>query len=290
MGIISGAAKAGTWALDKLGLDWVTGDAPLPGAVSEIDIFINVPDYQNDFATVPDRSHGGNLILYVPNHSKEFGAIAKNMAQATLAQIELVIALQNIIAPNGGLNVKDQLDPYHFEVIKESLEENGDEVPEEVIKPEANVFQQLGGAITETGALSALGTAYDAMETAGYGLTFLEFTPRTAVGIAAAIFPAGSILDGIQPAVAEGNGTTTGWPDYTFQLKIINSCVSIQSQLNSYAVSLFRNAIDTEAGALLLKNGMAEFSQTISENARTRARPDAERKPFIEPEAPGGFL
>lgn len=286
MGIISGAAKAGTWALDKLGLDWVTGGAAsVPGVdTSYIEIFINVPDYHQDFSPLPDKSHGGTLLLNVPNHSKEFGAIAKNMAQATLAQIELVIALQNIIAPNGGLNVKDQLDPYHFEVIKESLEENGDEVPEEVIKPEANVFQQLGGAITETGALSALGSAYDAMETAGFGLSFLEFTNQVAPYPAGLITPAGSPTDGI-------NGTVTGaWPDYTFALKIISSCVSIQGSLNQYAVSLFRNAIDTEAGALLLKNGMAEFSQTISENARTRARPDAERKPYIEPEAPGGFL
>jgi len=286
MGIISGAAKAGTWALDKLGLDWVTGGAvSTPGVdTSYISIFINVPDYHQDFSPLPDKSHGGTILFNVPNHSKEFGAIAKNMAQATLAQIELVIALQNIIAPNGGLNVKDQLDPYHFEVFKESLEENGDEVPEEVIKPEANVFQQLGGAITETGALSAIGSAYDAMETAGFGLTFLQFTNQVAPYPAATITPAGSPTDGI-------SGTVTGaWPDYTFALKIISSCVSIQGSLNQYAVSLFRNAIDTEAGALLLKNGMAEFSQTISENARTRARPDAERKPFIEPEAPGGFL
>jgi len=286
MGIISGAAKAGTWALDKLGLDWVTGTAAsVPGIdTSYISIFIDVPDYQNDFATIPDRSHGGTLLLNVPNHSKEFGAIAKNMAQATLAQIELIIALQNIIAPNGGLNVKDQLDPYHFEVIKESLEENGDEVPEEKIKPEANIFQQLGGAITETGALSALGSAYDAMETAGFGLSFLQLTNTVAPYPAGIITPAGSPTDGIR-------GTVDGaWPDYTFPLKIISSCVSIQGSLNQYAVSLFRNAIDTEAGALLLKNGMAEFSQAISENARTRAKPDTERKPFVEPEAPGGFL
>lgn len=286
MGIISGAAKAGTWVLDKLGLDWVAGGAAsVPGVdTSYIEIFINVPDYHQDFSPLPDKSHGGTLLLNVPNHSKEFGAIAKNMAQATLAQIELVIALQNIISPNGGLNIKDQLDPYHYEVIKESLEENGDEVPAEKIKPEANVFKQLGGAITETGALSALGTAYDAMETAGFGLSFLEFTNQVAPYPAGLITPAGSPTDGI-------NGTVTGaWPDYTFPLKIISSCVSIQGSLNQYAVSLFRNAIDTEAGALLLKNGMAEFSQAISENARTRAKPDAERKPYVEPEAPGGFL
>jgi hypothetical protein len=285
MGIISGAAKAGTWVLDKLGLDWLGGAASIPGVdTSYISIFINVPDYHQDFSPIPDKSHGGTLLLNVPNHNKEFGAIAKNMAQATLAQIELVVALQNIIAPNGGINIKDQLDPYHFEVIKESLEENGDEVPEEKIKPQANVFQQLGGAITETGALSALGSAYDAMETAGYGAGFLQFTNTVAPYPAGIITPAGSPVDGIQ-------GTVTGaWPDYTLPLKIISSCVSIQGSLNQYAVSLFRNAIDTEAGALLLKNGMAEFSQAISENARTRANPDAERKPYQEPEAPGGFL
>lgn len=287
MGVISGAAKAGTWVLDKLGLDWVTGNAAsVPGVdTSYISIFINVPDYHQDFSPIPDRSHGGTILLNVPNHSKEFGSIAKNMAQATLAQVELVIALQSIIDPEGGINIKDQLDPYHFEVIKESLQANGDPVPEEKVAPGANIFQQLGGAITETGALSAIGSAYDAMETAGFGLSFLQFTNVVAPYPAGIITPAGGPIDGI-------NGTITGaWPDYTFHLKIISSCVSIQGSLNQYAVSLFRNAIDTEAGALLLKNGLAEFSQEISENARTRANPDTQRKPYQEPtNGGGGFI
>ena len=285
MSFTSGIAKAGTWALDKLGLDWATGGAFSVFGVDStpISIFLNVPDYHQDLSPVPDRSHGATLVLNVPNHSKEFGAIAKNMAQATLGQIELIVALQTIIDEKGGLTIKDQLDPYHYEVITEALKENGDEIP---VQPatEATVFQQLGGAITSTGALSALGTAADAMSAAGYGLSFLQFTNQVAPYGAGQWVPAGSPTDAI-------SGTVTGaWPDYTFALSIINSCVSIQSSLNTYAVSLFRNAIDAEAGALLLKNGMAEFSQAISENARTRADPDKAKKPYIEPETPGGFL
>lgn len=285
MSFTSGLASAGTWVADKLGLDWMTGGATsvLGVDTSTISIFINVPDYQSDFAITPDRSHGGTIILNVPNHSKEFGAIAKNMAQATLAQIELIVAIQTITDEKGGITIKDQLDPYHYEVITEALEENGDEIP---VQPavEATVFQQLGGAITSTGALSILGTAADAMSSAGYGLSFLQFTNQTTIYPAGTIMPAGSPQDGIAGTI------TGGWPDYTFALSIINSCVSIQSQLNSYAVSLFRNAIDAEAGALLLKNGLAEFSQAISENARVRANPEKQKKPFEEPEAPGGFL
>jgi hypothetical protein len=286
MGFSSGIAKAGTWALDKLGLDWATGGAVSVLGVdsSVISIFLNVPDYHQDFSPTPDRSHGGTIVLNVPNHSKEFGKIAKNMAQATLNQIELIVSLQTIISEKGGITIKDQLDPYHYQVITEALEENGDEIP---VQPatEATIFSQLGGAIVSTGALSALGTAADGMEAAGYGLPFLQFTNQVAPYPAGLpIIPAGSPIDGI-------SGTITGaWPDYTFALSIINSCTSIQSSLNQYAVSLFRNAIDTEAGAILLKNGMAEFSQAISENARTRADPSKPRKEFVEPEAPGGFL
>lgn len=286
MSFTSGIAKAGTWALDKLGLNWATGGAVSVLGVdsSIISIFLNVPDYHQDFSPTPDKSHGGTIILNVPNHSKEFGAIAKNMAQSTLSQIELIVALQTIIDEKGGLTIKDQLDPYHYEVITEALKENGDEIP---VQPptEATIFQQLGGAITSTGALSALGTATDAMESAGYGLSFLQFTNQVAPYPAGLpIVPAGSPVDGI-------SGTITGaWPDYTFSLSIINSCVSIQSSLNTYAVSLFRNAIDSEAGALLLKNGMAEFSQAISENARTRADASKTKKPYVEPTTPGGFL
>ena len=286
MGVISGAAKAGTWVLDKLGLDWTTGGGASVLGVdsSEIAIFIDVPDYSSPAETVPARSHGGTITFNVPNHSKEFGAIAKNMAQATLAQIELVIALQSIVDENGGLTIKDQLDPYHYGVISEALAENGDPVPQEKVKPGANIFQQLGGAITETGALQAIGTAFDAMETAGYGLEFLSFTNIVAPYPAATIVGAGSPQDAIR-------GTVSGfWPDYTLPLKIINSCVSIQGQLNGYAVSIFRNCIDTEAGAILLKNGMAEFSQAISENARTRARPDKQPTPYQEPTAGGGGI
>lgn len=287
MGVISGAAKAGQWALDKLGLGWAT-TTPIATDFSRIQIFIDVPDYHQDVSSVPDRSHGGFLNLTIPNHSKDFGAIAKNMAQATLSQIELVIALQSVIDENGGLTIKDQLDPYHYKVITEALEENGDPIPKQTVKPEATIFQQLGGAITETGALQLIGSAYDAMETAGYGLSFLEFTPLTVPTPGAYIATVGA-GDGIRDAVAV-TGAGFGWPDYTLHLQIINSCVSIQSQINGYAVSLFRNCIDTEAGAILLKNGLAEFSQTISENARTRANPDRQREPFQEPTSAGGFL
>ena len=285
MSFSSGIAKAGTWALDKLGLDWATGGAVSVIGVdtSTISIFIDVPDYHQDMSPIPDKSHGGSIILNVPNHSKEFGAIAKNMAQSTLNQIELIVALQTIISEKGGITIKDQLDPYHYEVITEALQENGDEIP---VQPpvEATIFQQLGGAITSTGALSALGTAADAMSAAGYGLSFLQFTNQTTPYPAGTILPAGSIQDGISGTI------TGGWPDYTYALSIINSCVSIQSSLNQYAVSLFRNAIDAEAGALLLKNGMAEFSQAISENARTRADASKTKKPYVEPTTPGGFL
>ena len=126
MSFTSGIAKAGTWALDKLGLDWATGGAFSVFGVDStpISIFLNVPDYHQDLSPVPDRSHGATLVLNVPNHSKEFGAIAKNMAQATLGQIELIVALQTIIDEKGGLTIKDQLDPYHYEVITEALKES----------------------------------------------------------------------------------------------------------------------------------------------------------------------
>ena len=117
MGIVSGGAKALGSVADAIGLDWVGGAAGLTGlATTPVVISLGVPeDYPSPTGPFP-AYHNGTITLNVPNNSKEFGEIAVNMAQNSLAMVELAIALQTIVSPKGGISIKDELDPYQFDL------------------------------------------------------------------------------------------------------------------------------------------------------------------------------
>ena len=286
------------FVLDKLGLGWLTGATPI-SPVNSIFIAIDIPDLNPTNPII----HRAAFTLYPPNHGIEFGAIAENMAAAILAKLEFIVALQQVIDEEGGITIKDQLDPYHYEVVKNALEENGEPVPP-VEVPEATVTNQLGGAVTEFGLLSAISPAIDALQTVGTlgPLLALPTSSRLPAGVWGNI-PANFIgppLPGGNPDLAGAPPLGPGivadaiafiggsWPDYTYQLQIINSCISIESFVNQYAVSIFRNAIDTEAGALLIKSAMGTFSKDVSDNALNGAG----RTPpqWEEPTGAGGIL
>jgi len=276
MGIISGAASLANWTLSKLGLGWLTGSVPL-SPVSPIYVTIDIPDLNPAGAII----HRANFTLWVPNHSPEFGKIAINMAQNALSKIELAIAIQSIIDPEGGVTIKDQLDPYHYDVIKQALEENGETVPP-VENEEATVLNELGGTITETGLLSGLGSAADALQAAGQLGTLFEIptVSNTLPGINLHVpspnsvgppNPAGLIpnIPALSPTLINDAVCSVGgaWPDYTKQLQIMNSAVVVDGLVSQYIVANIRNAIDTEAGALVVKNAMGEFSRDVSDQA-----------------------
>lgn len=273
MGLFSAAASAGNWTLEKLGLDWVTGITPITdstaavaaGRASAIPITITFPEY---IGTNPiPFTQFGQLTLTVPNHSTTFGEIALNMAQNSLNMLELVVAFQNVIDEEGGLRIKDQLDPYHYEIVRNALQENGETVPP-VTEPEATTLNEIGGAITEFGLLSSIGPVVDALQAAGK-LEFLSVTPQVSAYPGVQIFNT-TLLGGVPNDI---NFSSTwappgaGFPDYELPLAIMNSAVAIQGLVTSYAVGIFRNAIDTESRALLLKGVLGEFGRAVSDQA-----------------------
>ena len=272
MGLFSAAASAGTWTLEKLGLGWVTGLVPITepftaistGKASLVPITITFPEYIGTSPTPTTQFAFLNLV--VPNHSTQFGEIALNMAQNALNMLELVVAFQQVVDEEGGLRIKDQLDPYHFEVIKNALEENGETVPP-VTEPNANVLSQLGGEITELGLLGGIGPVVDAMRAAGQ-LEFLTIAPQVSTYPSVINFnseaggaPTAPTLSSVWAPPA------SGFPDYEYPLQIMNSAVAIQGLVTSYAVGIFRNAVDTESRALLLKGVLSEFGKAVSDNA-----------------------
>ena len=286
MGIVSGGAKALGSVADAIGLDWVGGAAGLTGlATTPVVISLGVPeDYPSPTGPFP-AYHNGTITLNVPNNSKEFGEIAVNMAQNSLAMVELAIALQTIVSPKGGITIKDELDPYHYEVIKAALEENNEPVPVPE-NPEATVLNQLGGGIVETGLLSGLATGADAMSSVSSTFDFLKITPQ--VGITPNAFVPGVGPPTATPPMSPIQATVTGtFPDYALPLKIMNSAIQIQGFVTNYIVSNIRNAIDTEAGALVLKNAMSDVSKAVSDNAIR----DAGQEPpaWTEPEGNPGI-
>jgi hypothetical protein len=286
MGIFSGATKAVGWLGEKLNLSWLTGGAAgaaLTTPTSDITVEISVPElYPSPGGPFP-LQHQGSFTLKVPDHSKDLGDIALNMAQNSLALVELAIAIQSIVDEEGGLRIKDQLDPYHYQVIKNALEENNEPVPE-VREPNATVLSDLGGEITETGLLSNLATAADALGSVSplvesytsLGAAKYRVPGRVSTGEVGASFADGNNPESDSPINGFPPGTTavdmTVWvsgyfPDYSLPYKIMNSAIQIQGFIMQYAVSNLRNAIDTDAKALVLKNLMGEFGKEVSDNA-----------------------
>jgi hypothetical protein len=286
MGIVSGGAKALGSVADAIGLDWVGGVGGLTGlSTTPVVISLGVPEDYPGVAGPFPAFHNGTITLNVPNNSKEFGEIAVNMAQNSLAMVELAIALQTIVSPKGGITIKDELDPYHYEVIKAALEENNEPVPVPE-NPPATTLNQLGGSIIEGGLLTGLATGADAMATVSTTFDFLKITPQ--IGITPNVFVPGTGPPTATPAFSPIQGTVVGtFPDYALPLKIMNSAVQIQGFVTNYIVSNIRNAIDTEAGALVLKNAMSDVSKAVSDNAIR----DAGQEPpaWTEPEGNPGI-
>jgi hypothetical protein len=269
MAIFEGVASGlGNFA-NKLGFNFLTGNIPIVPP-SPVYVGLQVPEVNDGQFSSGAKNHVGGFFLNVPNHSAEFGDLAIQMAQEALVLIELAVALQMITDPKGGIKIKDALDPYHFNVVKNALVENKEPVPTPA-NPGATLLTKLGGSITEVGALSGIVTAAQAMRTIGYFSDFLKFTPQVMpFGIAGGF--------GLGPLTFGGGAggiilTEVGgaFPSYSLPLNIMSAAVTIKTIILQYIVSLFRNSIDTEAGALLLKNVLDDFSVAVSANAISKA-------------------
>ena len=303
MGIFSGVASGANWALEKLNLGWVTGGATATQTATPtatIKIAINVPEMFPALVPTPTfpfpAHHQGNFEIKVPDHSKILGDLAMNMAENALNMVEMAIAIQSIVDPEGGIRIKDQLDDYHYSVIKNALEENGNTVPP-LKEPNASRAAKLGGAMTEFGILSNLTTAADALGAVSPLVEAYTTLPTNKFGLnppngdkvskgiygSPSVPPTnnGAVSGGFPPSPAPGvlgdiSIMVDGhFPDYSLQYSIMASAMSIQGFIMKYAVGNFRNAIDTESQALVIKNMLGEFSKEVSDQALKEANQPA---------------
>ena len=269
MSIFEGAVSGLSGVANKLGFSFLTGNIPLvPPA--PIYVGLQVPELNNGLGSTGPANHTGGFFLNVPNHSAEFGDLAIQMAQEALVTIELAVALQTITDPEGGIKIKDALDPYHYNIVRNALLENKEPVPTPA-NPGATILSDLGGAIVETGALSAIVSGAQAMRTAGFFSDFLKFTPQLS------LLPAGgpgfgggiSFSGGVGlPILAQVAGA---FPSYSLPLNIMSAAITMKTIALQYITSLLRNSIDSVAGALILKNVLDDFSVAVSANAIQKA-------------------
>jgi hypothetical protein len=273
MAIFEGAVSGATNLLGAIGLDWVAG-AIVP-AYTPVFVDLAVPDF---FLGGP-VFHTGSFGLLFPNESVEHASIAFALAQEALVTIELAVALQTIMDPKGGIRIKDALDPYHYNVVKNALAENNEPVPVPA-NPGATTLSKLGGAITETGLFSGIAAAAGTMKSLSSAFNFLKLLPQTTaippgVGMIPSLTFAGlpnntrAIQTDVRSAIPTGIGS--GMPSNSLALKISASAITIKTAALGYIVSLFRNSIDTTAQALILKNVLDDFSVAVSANAISKA-------------------
>ena len=269
MSIFEGAVSGLSGIANKLGFSFLTGNIPLvPPA--PIYVGLQVPELNNGLGSTGPANHTGGFFLNVPNHSAEFGDLAIQMAQEALVTIELAVALQTITDPEGGIKIKDALDPYHYNIVRNALLENKEPVPTPA-NPGATILSDLGGAIVETGALSAIVSGAQAMRTAGFFSDFLKFTPQLSLlpaggpGLGGGISFSGGV--GL-PILAQVAGA---FPSYSLPLNIMSAAITMKTIALQYITSLLRNSIDSVAGALILKNVLDDFSVAVSANAIQKA-------------------
>jgi hypothetical protein len=265
MAIFNGVVSAASSIASDLGILTTLNPASVALApTSPISVGFQVEDL-NPGGSV---AHVGGFTLDVPNHSIEFGILAQSTAKEALVLIELAIALQIITDPKGGIRVKDALDPYHYNVIKNALEENGDPVPQPA-NPGATTLGKLGGIITETGLLSTLATGASALQAFGIGTIGLQVAGPAGIPDGLFNFIPGNLGS---PIITEVIGA---FPSYSFALLLMNSATIVKTFALQYITSLIRNSIDTEARALLLKNVMSDFTLAVSQNAIEKANGSA---------------
>lgn len=269
MAIFDGVVSAASSIASDLGI--LTTLNPATVAASAPTSPVSVGFQVDDLFVGGAVSHVGGFTLDIPNHSVEFGILAQSTAKEALVLIELAVALQMISEPKGGIRIKDSLDPYHYNVIKNALEENGDPVPP-VANPGATSLTKLGGAITETGLLSSLASGASVLQAFGIGSIELQVAGAAGINSTLADFNPGNLGTPILTQVVGA------FPSYSFPLLLMNSATVVKTFALQYITSLIRNSIDTQAGALLLKNVMSDFTVAVSKNAiekTEKTAPDA---------------
>jgi hypothetical protein len=273
MAIFDGVVSGATNLLGAIGLDWVAGE--LVPAYTPVFVDLAIPD----FFLGGSVFHTGSFSLLFPNESVEHASIAFALAQEALVTIELAVALQTIMDPKGGIRIKDALDPYHYNVVKNALSENNEPIPVPA-NPGATTLSKLGGAITETGLFSGIAAAAGTMKTLSTAFPLLKLLPQTTmfppgVGMIPSLTFAGlpnntgAIQTDVRSAIPTGIGS--GMPSNSLALKISASAITIKTAALGYIVSLFRNSIDTTAQALILRNVLDDFSVAVSANAISKA-------------------
>ena len=146
----------------------------------------------------------GTITMVVADNSLQFFAVGMNLAGIAASCVGITTAMQTFMDPLGGMRVKDQLDPYQYQVVTQALTSSG--IPSPGAPPSAVITPNpLGGTMTATCSEAGLAAA------------------ATALGSTAFIdaFMPGQI--GTGTAVAVG----TGFPDYEAPLLLINSSLSV---------------------------------------------------------------
>ena len=195
-------------------------------------------------ATIPTAT----LTTAVPDNSLQFYAMGINLAGIASSLVAVTSALQTIIDPTGGLRVKDQLDPYQYQVVTQALTATGNPTPGappvEVITP-----NPLGGTMVGAGAI------------AGAAAT------AAALGSTAAVdnFLTGTL--GLGAAVATG----TGFPDYDAPMTVVNSSLGVINSCMTVIATLITASVDVPSRALVLKSVMSVFSAALNSQAITAA-------------------
>lgn len=202
---------------------------------------INFPPYTTSTGPATPTIPTAVLTTAVPDNSLQFFAVGMNLAGIAAAMVGITTALQTVISPTGGLRVKDQLDPYQYQVVTQALTATGipspGAPPTEVITP-----NPLGGAMSATGVAAGLAAAATALGATSFVEKFMPGTVATGSAVAAG----------------------TGFPDYEAPLTLINSSLGVINTCLTEVNTLITASVDVPSRALVLKSVMSSFTAALN--------------------------
>lgn len=193
--------------------------------------------------TIPEAS----VTFKIPDNSLELYSIGISLAGLAANVVSIASSIQTIIEPTGGIRLKDQLDPYQYQIVTDALAANSLPIPP-APPLELVTVNPLGGAMAVTGTLTGLAAGAAA---AGGSALVQEFFPG--------LFSGSSTLVG------------PGFPDYASQLLLISSALGIINTALGTTATLLNNSVDVPSRSLLVKTVLAAFNVAVNTQAITTA-------------------
>jgi hypothetical protein len=209
---------------------------------------------------VPPGGGAGSINVPIPDNGRQLDTVAVVLARIAIYMVDIAESIQKVTNEKGGINIKDSLDPYQYEIIKKALEDS--ELPVPPAPSEAVQYNALGGVLSGTANIA--------------GFASLAATLAN---------PAAAYVQKFFPQVPAATGVLTGianLPDYSGGFFTVNASLNIIAASLAVIANSVNKSVDSASSALILKGVLSAFQIALTEQSNKIAnKPSPPRPPDI---------